>query len=590
MFKHYHLKRFFYRFFRMQSPRSGAIAGLAWLILIWELFPVYIWKIVPILSGKNIFLILSAMILPPAVLWLYGMLTYAHNLYLLQRKHFAKKKIFRLPAFFATLFFPVSGILSAILLCKLKHWLFLPAAVGSIIIFIIPFFDFITMPLTISALSLGSLILLLISLAGITDRKKFRSASLLPLGLLILYFAGISIWYFSLSFTVENQKNILAGLIGHEVTPESFYLRNRKGIPIEAEPFKTFLKTYPKQLTTEFSEIKDSASAKKRWEKYRQENKAFINAAEKLLELHPQPVKYQQEGGNLAGLLMPNLSPIREAARFYALELRAFPSEKQRVISCNQNIMNLRDWALYNETLIGKLVALSIELSRLSALSETFFKREWTGQEMQVLIGKPIDWDQQFINSFGMESAMFESCIDQFERFNAMELHDAPSGDAINGIIIGYRFLPLFTKIHALADFSNAQKWYLKICRAVQDKKEPAAEKMKKLVFDTEKNKRNSYYFSCMLCPALQKAMFLFTLAQDHLQMAELSTEIAEYYYKHQALPDDLKFLPERPRTLWTHHPFQYEKTPDGFQIYFLDDKGKRSKDERYYYKVNVWK
>ena len=162
--RHYHRKRFIYRFFCMRSPRSGALTGLAWLMFIWELFPVFVWKMAPVVAQKgaavsSLIKFFLFIVLPSFLIWLYGVVTYYHNLYHLQRKHFAKKKIFRVPAFISAFLFPLSGFLTAVLLLKNKRFLFIPAALGSIAAAILPFFEFIEMPTTISLLFLSMNIL-----------------------------------------------------------------------------------------------------------------------------------------------------------------------------------------------------------------------------------------------------------------------------------------------------------------------------------------------------------------------------------------------------------------------------------------------
>lgn len=591
--RHYHRKRFFYHFFCMKSSRSGAMTGLAWLMFIWELFPVFMWKMVPVVAQKgsavsSLIKFFLFIVLPSFLVWLYGITTYYHNLYLLQRKHFAKKKIFRFSAFISALLFPLSGILSAVLLLKTKRFLFIPAALGSIAAAILPFFEFIEMPTTISLLFLSMNILLLISLSGIPDQRKFRKTFLVPVGLLLIYAAGMGCWYLHLSHSIDASKKTLSALAGHSVTPEAFWERNEKGYPVTAPPLQKLTDTFQRDLIDD-DLIETSAAAKEKWIRYRKEHKQFLEAVEDFLKLPPQRIRYQKRKF-IDIMILPDINPFREAARFYALEIRAFPTDKKRIRNCNSKILKLRDWALYNETLVGKLLAISLESGRLSTLSDVFFRTDWTKDEMLSLIGESVDWKKQLCVSFGMESAMFESVVQLFMKTTAEELSDTPSNKMFNGIIIGYFFIPFFMRIHTLADFHNALKMYENICNTTQNKKVYEIGKINSDLFSSEKNTRNSFYISVILCPTLHKAFSRFAQMLDRWQMTQLTIEIAEYYRKEKCLPENLNFLSIIPVDSQNGKPFQYEKTKDVFQLYPLDKNGNRPEEERYYHKVRIKK
>ena len=49
-----------------------------------------------------------------------------------------------------------------------------------------------------------------------------------------------------------------------------------------------------------------------------------------------------------------------------------------------------------------------------------------------------------------------------------------------------------------------------------------------------------------------------------------------EYRKQHGKLPDDLTFLPEIPRSKLDHLPLMYEKTENGFWIFFNTEEGKK--------------
>jgi hypothetical protein len=71
--------------------------------------------------------------------------------------------------------------------------------------------------------------------------------------------------------------------------------------------------------------------------------------------------------------------------------------------------------------------------------------------------------------------------------------------------------------------------------------------------------------------------------------MANITAEIAEYYHKQNALPENLGFLPDVPVDAKSSLLFQYEITDDGFQLYSVDENGKHS-EKHYYYKVRIEK
>ena len=118
--KHYKRKKFFYRFFMRKSPRSGAMFGLAWMICFGAILPLSLWifaKITPDWASVSAFNVIVWAVVALLffgvclLIYAYGFLTFAKNLYTILRNDLKKSRFWKIPALISAVWYELAGVL-----------------------------------------------------------------------------------------------------------------------------------------------------------------------------------------------------------------------------------------------------------------------------------------------------------------------------------------------------------------------------------------------------------------------------------------------------------------------------------------------
>ena len=255
------------------------------------------------------------------------------------------------------------------------------------------------------------------------------------------------------------------------------------------------------------------------------------------------------------------------------------------------SLLKFREWCLHNETLIGKLVAGTVDNSRLYALSYAMASGVYSKAEIIKLIGEAPDWSKQYSETFASEHAMSEEFVNRLENASAEDIQSLEISSVPKKFWKFYqKFAPLFVKMNIKRDHLFTLNYYLKINSLLYRDDLSGLEKKKMAYLNYDSLCAEHFIASQVVIPALSEVLVRIDRIRDVRRMALLAAEVMEYRKQHGILPDDLTFLPEIPLSKLDHKPLMYEKTDDGFRIYSYTEKGKipDTEDIKYSYRVRL--
>ena len=592
--KHYKRKKFFYRFFMRKSPRSGAMFGLAWMIFFGAILPISPWiffKITPdwvFDSDSNgiVWLLVPMLFFSTCLLiYAYGFLTFVKNFYTIMRNDLKKSRWWKIPAIVGAFSWELAGMFMLPVTLHKRRWLSLLFLLGSLGCNIASYM--IDIPLQkwyCQFVGQGFFLLLALFCSG--KDKKFSWRFVYPLSLFVLFV--VKLYWLDYCFNVHifSKKYEL----GRTISAEDWKKRNSCGYSINKEPLKSFCKI---NMEIDMEKYQTPADAQKFLAELRKTHTDKFVAIDRLLELKPQQISYNwvKPGEPVAAMLLPDLQCFRTAARLRNLEILANAKDKALVAKCNQDMLKFREWCFYNETLIGKLVAVAMESLRLDALSYAMASGVYSKDEIVNLSGDAPDWGKQFSEPFASENALTEDCLEALKN---------ESGDSMPSYIKNYdiktfwrlyqKFAPLFTRMNLKRDHLFALNHYLKIKELLSRNDLSGIEKAKLAKLNKDYLWCECFVASMMAIPDLYGVFLRIDRIRDTRQMALLAAEVMEYRKQHGKLPDDLTFLPEIPLSKLDHKPLMYEKTDDGFRIYSYTEEGKipDAEDIKYSYRAHL--
>ena len=579
--KHYKRKKFFYRFFMRKSPRSGAMFGLAWMSMVVALLPFVLFVILSFFGGLQhgwkIIAITLSLLLLAAPFYIYGFLLCAFGISRIYRSVTKCKAVGSLAGALGAWFLPLLGvILIPVLICKKKFFALLLAICGTAF-YVSSYLQYFNI---LSSVFLGT-ICYLAALAFCEEKNRFSWKFMIPLCIAISSHLFLMGYHVKLEYDVKDHRNQLSQIIGRSVEIEDFWRRDAQGFPLDREPLKSLIAIRLQSYLGEF-EYKDAPTAQKKLLEYNKKYPVFVKALNGFLQLPISHVAHKKpEGEMLYSVLMSELAPFRDSARYLAMKIAADPNDKQLVKKCNYDLIKLRNWTLQNDFYISYLVAIAIEAIRLDALSTVLSNGKFSHQEFIEIVGAPVDWHKYQRYAYGSEATAFKSSFDYLQIYALLQTENKK----INSL---KKYMPLFMKVHFLRDYRFALQTFIKACTVPANLS--GLEQAQLALVDYNEIKRNSYLLSGMCMPALEQVYVRSAQITDARQMALLAAEVMEYRKQHGKLPENLSFLPNVPLAKLDHKPLMYKKTKDGFRIFSHTDKGKKpdEKDTRFSYRVRL--
>jgi hypothetical protein len=405
--------------------------------------------------------------------------------------------------------------------------------------------------------------------------------------------AAVSVGEFYFHTQVRERQADLAKLLQCDISKEAWKKRNNTGFPIEREPLKSFyMAKHNNDL--DISKYKNPQEAKKILRKLRTEYSDFFIALDKILLLSPQRIAYNwvRPGEWVGDLLMPDLDSFRFAARIFILEIRSNYRNKKQICHYNNAMMKLRGWCLHNETLIGKMLALNFEKSRVNALTYSIANGTFSNEEIKQFIGDAPDWNKQFTAVLASENAMIAETIPAFKKEFGQNIQSSPFDTPLKKRWQYYqKRAPILIRMNLQRDYLFTLKHYCKIYALLNQDELSGIEKKKRAELDLEILDTELFLLTKLCIPESLPHIFIkISEIQDARQMALLAAEVMEYRKQHGKLPEDLSFLPQIPLSKLDHKPLMYEKTKDGFRIFSHTDNGEKpdEKDVQYSYQVHL--
>ena len=596
--KHCKRKKFFYRFFMRHTPRSGAMFGMAWMICFGAILPLALWlfaEITPNWAADSTFnaivwaLIVFLLFCICLLTYGYGFLTFTKNFYTILRNDLKKSRFWKLPAFISAAWYELAGILLLPIAIKKKRW--------TVLVFILASFGFGFLGFMLDTplqkwwcFHFGVAFMLFCAIGASCKDEKFQWKSVYPLLGFGIFIAALGVGDFYFHTQIKRSQCELSQIARRGIFAADWQKRNSFGYSINNEPLKSFCKI---NMKIDMEKYQIPSEAEKYLSELRKTQADKFLAIEKLLELKPQRIAYNwvEPGETLACLLLPDLQCFRTAAQLRTLEIRANAADKTVVAKCNQDLLKLREWCVYNETLLSKLVVGAMDNLRLYALSYAMASGVYSKEEMTKLIGDAPDWSRQFSETFASENALTEEVINLLKTASAKDIQGLKICKFAKFSWEYYqKFAPLFAKINLKRDYLFSLNYYLKINSLLYRDDLSGLEKRKLAHLDRDRLETECFISSSIAIPDFSNLLVRIDRTRDVRQMALLAAEVMEYRNLHGRLPEDLSFLPEVPLSKLDHKPLMYEKTTDGFRIFSHTDKGEKpdEKDIAYSYRVRL--
>ena len=568
--------------------------GLAWFVCIHLFNTVVIW----FLTHTEELLVHAACLLEcyvfiMIILYSFGWLFTAKNLYSILRNGIKKTPLLKLPAIIGALYPPVMSLMLLIAFIKKRSYIAIGFVVGALACYIL--ISAFKIPVTIWwCLFYGEFFLLIcacsLGMSGKREKHVWKYA-VYPLGIFFLLCASLYAGELYFKLQVKKSQHTLSQLVQSDISRDALEQRNKSGFSFDQEPLNSF---YKADCDTDFdhSKYKTPQEAQKILKELHKKYADFFVALNKFLQLQPQRVSYEmREDVPILVLLLPEMYSFRFAYKTLALEIRSNHQNKKQVIYYNNAMLKMREWCIQNETLLDKTYAGNMERVRLKELSHVIAAETFTKAEVKELIGTEPDWNKQFSVIFASENAIIEECIPMFQNESGDNLPSQYSPYSKKKWKFFQKYAPLLIRMNLQRDYLFALNYYCKFHALLNQVELSGIEKNKCAELDQDTLGLKLFMLSQLFITKSLPLIFThISKTQDCRQMALLAAEVMEYRKQHGRLPENLAFLPKIPLSKLDHKPLMYEKTSDGFRIYSYTQNGKKpdAKDTNHSYSVRL--
>lgn len=560
---HYRRKRFFCKLFWRKSPRCAALFGIGWNILLLSLVLFAI--LVAFLAGLPVLNIWSIAVGLPVVflLWLYGAIVFGCALSGMIRICFPRWNSLRgAIAICGAVFFPIGVLIVLLALLQQKRRLFAALGFCSLIGAIALWTAWGTIaaePQLPRWIGWGCVVMFLIAVAGFRDRKKLAPLCLWPLAVALLYTAGIYAYSFSLENGLRRERAGLSKQLGRSIELTDFWLRQKEGIQIDAEPLASLIANEPRKGVVSWNPLMSAAECRRDAETFRMAHPEFLQSLDAFLALPARGIGHRNPDGMLASILLTELSPLRNAARYLAVELAASADDRAKVLEYNDKLERLRDRLLADSFIISKLVAFAVEKIRLEVLSVPLAAGTLTESDWARILAPKVEWEISFADSLGDEAAIFQSLYEFLT-------HGHGLGEAVDMYVEsptpmprGRMMLPVEATVYFQRDYRFALERYRKMLDLLLDRKLTPSERMHRLD-QIESNSVNSrHLLSSLLLSAWRSFCIRMISIDDYRRMVATAVAVEAYRKANGKLPESLDFLPKVPLDQVNNQPFIYQ-------------------------------
>ena len=581
--KHYRRKRFFYRLFMRNSPRNGAMFGIAWISMVAGVSPFILWALLFVLSGaftsgEKMIACVVGVILMSIPAYIYGYIVAIYGVSRICQSVFKNKAVCMTASVVGCYFLPLLGAVLAPVLVRRKKFAGAVLALAGCGFYVLSYFKYFNI---LTCVFLGAMCYFgALAFAG--DKRRFSWKFSIPFSIALVLHLLLAGYNIKLQYDVKHYRKELSQTVGHSVEIDDFWKREAQGFAVDREPLKTLIAAKPEE-TLPVYEYEDIGRARKMVLEYEKKFPEFVKAVDEFLQLPVSRVAHKYpEKGMLTNISAPELSAFRRGARYLAMKTAAFSDDKKQVRECNEKLVKLRDLLLHNEHVLGFLVANSVEHIRLSVLTTVLGRGTFSGSGFEELLGKPVEWEKFLRRVFGCEATAFNSIVNFVQSEKSSFSSDYAAFNTVK------KYVPLFLDTHFLLDYRYYLRWNIKACSLPQDIS--GVEKCQLTGVDSEDLENSPFFLSGMFIPAMG-FMYIFPAQRaDGRESVLLAAKVMAYYQQHGKVPENLDFLPGVPLAKLDHRPLMYEKTADGFRIFSHTKDGRKpgAKDQQYTYQVRT--
>lgn len=581
-------------FWQRHSARNFMLFSLSWILLLHITMPMLIIHCLPLLltpsrlasgSISGIVFLIIVRYLPVIA----GLVVLILAQFEITRRHFSSEwPLLAVGVTFFYCFFASAMVVTPVLIKQKRYWY---AAVGTT-----SFCGFLSLWLLdlTSSYSIQwtlfwiSFVALIVAVGGCRARHPLNLRCLWPLALTAIYVVGLYAYRVKLAHDLQQERRELSELVGQSVELRDFIARESQGLPMDEEPLKTLIASKPgdNAAVMATSGLDEHLAYVN---KMKEDAPDFVAAAEALVKMPVTGIRRDFEGCCWEDNRFPELSALRQVAKYFRSDLVAHCKDRDLVLSRCADLERLRDWVLSEPFLTARLVAIAIEQMYLQALACPLAAGTLTDGDWDRLLTRKPDWGKHLANSFGNEATFFQRTVEYVLKEKDLP---APWFDTENALLTVSRFQELLFppsayEIILLCDYRFALRWFRNQHTFLYPGKLTAKQRADLALIEDTSLIYAPYVLSTMLLPALSRIHTKYGEMENQYHLVSIGRAAVAYRRQHGHWPESLDALPETPLDEINRLPFLSEQGEitdvdrngntriiNGFRVYARNSKG----------------
>ena len=516
--KHYRRKKFCYRFFMRESPRSGRIFGSGIIAACLILKPLLIVWIAYLTFSAGRFRWWPLLVLVAAIIAGYcigGMFFY-----------YRRDRSFKF-----------GDLLTVDFWRRHWHYVFFAAAIAVILI------D--------SGSWLGLSAVLALVTAGFVCQpekrpSKLRKIAFFPVLLALAVIFGTHFAAVGQRLAVDSEIAQLASTVGPGVYRSGLIGIENSGFPLEREPLKTLRENRPSlEEKDDYSVLDPPEKAAKKLADYRKGNSRFIAALEAFCRLEVHYIGHRPVGDLTETALCHKA--FYEGAKYYARLIQTTNGDREAIRAANAKLEKLRDWMLHSQFPYENFYGNDIERLRLHALAGTSPTVRWSPAEFRELLSELPPWKRVFVRSRAVAILEFGEIVSP--------VAEGRFGD---GADISPRLVPEAFRLYMYLDWRNMldiERNAINVVASESFDGQPEERRLRAM-----HRSAKGYIYSGMIGESNAMAMWRSCIrAMEQRRLAEIAYEVMAECRRTGGMPVDLSFMKTPPKSILDHHPIELQ-------------------------------
>ena len=432
---------------------------------------------------------------------------------------------------------------------------------------------------------------LIIAISGYRDRHKLKYTYLWPLVLLVIYIVGLRLYHNKLDNEILHKRAEISKILGRSIELKDFWTEQKNGMPTDVEPLKSLIALRGTDIITLPDEpYLPHEELKKNLDQWKAEHPQAVKAINEFLKVPVQKVGHQYTPENLAAVMLSELNVFRDTARYLCYELAGNCNNRKIVLQRNAELEKIRDWALNDDFIMSKIVAIAVERLRLQAMTYPLRAGSLSSDDWKKILNNKIDWNFAMADGIGDEATTFQSIFDLLFGSNERILKEVCPAYYRKA----KKFLQIEIAIHFKRDYIYALSDYKKDISYFLSAKSNLKMLRNKDKTDKEFLRKNFFVLSAMMLSPARLLAIKVKQLKDYYRLVETAVKIEAYRKGHGKLPESLDFLPKPLLDSINGLPVIYKHgniklktsknkylTKFGFRLYFRDETGKEPKESQ---------